>query len=241
MDYVGTKSTHLDLIHDLNQYVNGVKPYSNFAYLEYQQSLGNARRAALTSRNELLPAICMNFPSEKANHSFRRGLGAALLGGWRTAGVYTFSSGLPFTVSSGSSFSNALDAYGAATALPNVVGTPHIVGNTNCWFYVSANKTCQAVAPGYADVFALQQPGQFGNAGANILRGPHASVFDLSLMRDFTIRESTSLQFRWESFNLTSTPMFSGPKSNLSSGGVGGITSLAGDPRVMQFALRLSF
>jgi hypothetical protein len=41
MDYVGTKSTHFDLIHDLNQYVNGVKPYSNFAYLEYQQSLGN--------------------------------------------------------------------------------------------------------------------------------------------------------------------------------------------------------
>jgi hypothetical protein len=183
----------------------------------------------------------MNFPSAKANHWFSTGLGAALLGGWRTAGVYTFSSGLPFTVSSGSSFSNALDAYGAATALPNVVGTPHIVGNTNCWFYVSANKTCQAVAPGYADVFALQQPGQFGNAGANILRGPDASVFDLSLMRDFTIRESTSLQFRWESFNLTNTPMFSGPNSNLSSGGVGAITSLAGDPRVMQFALRLSF
>jgi outer membrane receptor protein involved in Fe transport len=280
MDYVGTKSTHLDLIHDLNQYVNGVKPYSNFAYLEYQQSLGNGSYNGLEASvqrrftnglsldvaytysesiqttylqtferalsgfdvpQRVVASYLYELPFGKGKPFVSAGLAAALLGGWRTAGVYTFSSGLPFTVSSGSSFSNALGAYGAATALPNVVGTPHIVGNTNCWFYVSANKTCQAVGQGYADAFALQQPGQFGNAGANILRGPHASVFDLSLMRDFTIRESTSLQFRWESFNLTNTPMFSGPNSNLSSGGVGAITSLAGDPRVMQFALRLSF
>ena len=35
MDHEGTKSTHLDLIHDLNQYVNNVKPCPNYAYLGY--------------------------------------------------------------------------------------------------------------------------------------------------------------------------------------------------------------
>jgi hypothetical protein len=97
------------------------------------------------------------------------------------------------------------------------------------------------LAPNGTNAFALQPMGAYGNAGVNILRGPHATVFDFSLMRDFRIREKMGLQFRWEVFNLTNTPMFSLPNSNLSSGSVGTITSLAGDPRVMQAALRLSF
>jgi hypothetical protein len=74
-----------------------------------------------------------------------------------------------------------------------------------------------------------------------ILRSPHTTVFDFSLMRDFAIREKANLQFRWEVFNLTNTPMFSLPNASLTSSSVGTITSLAGDPRVMQAALRFSF
>jgi hypothetical protein len=189
----------------------------------------------------VVASYVFELPFGKGKPFVTSGIGSRLLGGWRTAGVYTFSSGLPFTVTSGSAYNNAIDAYGAATALPNVIGTPQIVGNVNCWFYASANKACQALAPGLTNAFALQQVGQYGNAGANILRAPHATVFDFSLMRDFAIRERTSLQLRWETFNLTNTPMFSTPNTNLSSGSVGAITTLAGDPRVMQFALRLSF
>ncbi len=60
-------------------------------------------------------------------------------------------------------------------------------------------------------------------------------------MRDFSIMEKTNLQFRWEVFNLTNAVLFAQPDSTLSDGSVGTITSLAGDPRIMQFALRLSF
>src|SRR5207245_667939 len=134
--------------------------------------------------------------------------------------------GLPFSVTSGGNYSTALDVYGNATALPNVVGNPSIVGNVNCWFYVSSNKACQGLAPGTANAFALPALGVPGNAGVNILRGPHATVFDFSLMRDFNIREKASLQFRWEVFNLTNTPMFSQPSSALTSSSVGTITSL---------------
>ncbi|MCU1295271.1 MAG: outer rane insertion C-terminal signal protein, partial [Bryobacterales bacterium] len=279
-DYVGTKSTHLDLIHDLNQYVNGAFPYPNFGYLEYQQSLGNGsyngletslqRRfanglsleAAYTYSKSIQTTYEQTFtralssfdvphrfvfsyvfelPFGKGKPFLSTGIGSAVLGGWRSSGVYTYSTGLPYSVTSGSNYSNAIDAYGAATAVPNVIGTPTTVGNVSCWFYVSANKACQGLAPNATNAFALQPMGAYGNAGVNILRGPHATVFDFSLMRDFNIREKASLQFRWEVFNLTNTPMFSLPNSNLSSGSVGTITSLAGDPRVMQAALRLSF
>lgn len=279
-DYVGTKSTHLDLIHDFNQYVNGALPYPNFGYLETQQALANSsyngleasvqRRfskgvsleAAYTYSKNIATTYLQNFtrgpsgfdvphrfvissvaelPFGKNKAFLNTGVGAALLGGWRASGVYTFSSGLPFTVTSGGNYNNAIDAFGAATAVPNVIGTPQTVGNVNCWFYVSSNKACQGLAPNGTNAFALQQTGQFGNAGVNILRGPHATVLDFSLMRDFAIREGSSVQFRWEVFNLTNTPMFSQPSATLSSGSVGTITSLAGDPRVMQAALRFSF
>ena len=281
VDYVGTKSTHLDIIHDLNQPITGTKPYPGFAYVEYQQALGNqsyngleasvqrrfhnglSLNAAWTwSRSiqtmwtqtyftralsgfdvpqRVVASYVYELPFGKGKPFFASGWGAALLGGWRTSGVYTFSSGLPFSVSSGSNYSNALDAYGATSALPNVIGTPMIVGNTSCWFYVSTNKSCVAALPNGSNAFALQQVGQIGNAGVNILRGPHSTVFDFSLMRDFRIHESTNLQFRWEVFNLTNTAMFSLPSATLSSGTASTISSLAGDPRVMQFALRFSF
>lgn len=116
-----------------------------------------------------------------------------------------------------------------------------MLGNINCWFYASNNKSCVAADPTGANAFAEQPLGTFGNAGRNILRGPRTSLFDLSVMRDFRIVESSTLQLRWDMFNVANTPIFGNPNNNLSSGAVGSITSLASDPRVMQFALRYSF
>jgi len=88
----------------------------------------------------------------------------------------------------------------------------------------------------------IAESGIPGNVGRNTLRGPHTNVFDFALMRDFPVHESVGLQFRWEVFNLTNAVLFGQPSNNFSSGGSAGkITSLSGDPRVMQFALRLSF
>ena len=173
------------------------------------------------------------------------GVGSWILGGWRTSGIYTFSSGTPFTVSSSGQLSSDIDINGNATALPNMIGKPETIGNVNCWFYYSGNKACTALAPNATDAYAIpnisagQSP--YGNGYINNLSGPHTDVFDFALMRDFNILEKTKLQFRWEVFNLTNSVLFAQPDSTLSDSGVGAITSLAGDPRIMQFALRLSF
>jgi outer membrane receptor protein involved in Fe transport len=294
LDYVGSKSTYLDVLSDLNQPINGAKPFPNFGYIEYQRGLGNASYNGLETSvkrrfaNGLSLSVAWTWsksiddtpeelesnsggsqngynqrawrgPSDfdipqrvAASYSYElpfgkgkpfvsSGVAAAILGGWRTSGVYTFSSGRPFTMTSGSNYSNAIDSYGAATAVPNVIGQSRIIGNVNCWFYVSANKTCAALVPNGADAFQEQALGQFGNSGRNTLRGPHINVFDFALMRDFRLYERAGLQARWEVFNLANTPVFGQPNNNLSSGAVGTITSLASDPRIMQFALRLSF
>ena len=294
INYIGSKSTHLDYLTDQNQLINGIKPYPNFGYIESQFAEGNASYNALELSlkrrfnagfslsvaytrsksiddtpeelesnsggsqngynqsswrgpsdfdfpNRLVASYVVELPFGHGKPWLRDGLGAAVLGGWRTSGVYTFASGRAFTVVSGSTYSTAIDLYGAATAVPNVIGTPQIVGNINCWFFASANKSCVAADPNGVNAFAEQAVGQFGNAGRNILRGPHTNVFDFALMRDFRLLERASLEARWEVFNLANTPIFGQPNNNLSSGAVGSITSLASDPRIMQFALRLTF
>jgi hypothetical protein len=144
-------------------------------------------------------------------------------------------------VSAGGAIANSLDKFGAVAATPNLIGTPHIVGNVDCWFFVAKNNSCTALEPSLTDAFQLQSAGALGDVGRNTLRGPHTNVFDFALMRDFPIHESLGLQFRWEVFNLTNTVQFGQPGNNFSSGSAGKITSLAGDPRVMQFALRVAF
>jgi hypothetical protein len=294
VDYVGTKSTHLDVLTDLNQPVNGVLPYPNFGYLERQTaqasgvyhgleasverrfSKGLSMKAAYTwsksidaapqelegngiavqnglaagairgvSDFDIPQRVVISYvwelPFGRGKSFLTSGIGGAVFGGWRTSGVYTFASGLPFTVTSGGNYDSSIDPFGAATSLPNVVGQPRIVGSTSCWFYVSSNPACQALSPNSHDAFALPQFGQFGNSGRNTLRGPHTNVFDFALMRDFKITENLQLQGRWEVFNLSNTPQFALPDGTLSDGSVATITSLASDPRIMQFALRLSF
>ena len=164
-----------------------------------------------------------------------------IIGGFRTAGSWTYAAGRPFTVSAGGSLSNALDPFGAATAVPNIIGPIATPGNVDCWYYNSRQTACKSLAPAATDGFSLQQPGQLGNAGRNILRGPNVRVFDFSLQRNFPITERAGLEFRWEVFNLFNTTQFSLPNRDFSSSAAGTITTLASDPRVMQFALRLLF
>jgi Carboxypeptidase regulatory-like domain/TonB-dependent Receptor Plug Domain len=163
-----------------------------------------------------------------------------ILGDFRTSGVYTFYSGHPITVNSGGTLNSALDPYGFAVAPPFVIGKPHIVGDPSCWYFVAKNKACTALAPTLSDAYALPAAGTFGNSGRNTIIGPRTDVFDAALLREFPI-ERVNIEFRWEVFNVTNTPEFGQPSNNFSSSAGGSITSLSGDPRVMQFALRLSF
>ena len=64
---------------------------------------------------------------------------AWILGNWRTSGVYTYYSGHPFQVNTGS-LNASLDPFGEATATPNLIGKPKLVGDPDCWFYGSNSK-----------------------------------------------------------------------------------------------------
>jgi hypothetical protein len=54
------------------------------------------------------------------------------------------------------------------------------------------------------------------------------------------LREGVSLEIRAEIFNLTNTPLLGNPNTTVGNAAFGTITS-AGDPRVVQLALKLNF
>ena len=149
------------------------------------------------------------------------GITRALLGDWLLSGIYAARTGRPFTVVS----NNNVGQY--HTGLPNQIGSGEGPKTVAKWFEP-------------AD-FVAAPTGTFGNAKRNDLRGPGWQSLDLSLQRRFSAGRA-GLVLRWDVFNVLNTVNFGLPDSNISNTAtVGTISSLAGDPRVMQFSARLIF
>jgi hypothetical protein len=81
----------------------------------------------------------------------------------------------------------------------------------------------------------------YGNLARNALFGPGRVNFDMSLFKDFPIRERATVQFRAEAFNVFNTPQFGQPNGTINSPAAGTITSTVGNPRQLQMALKVLF
>jgi len=84
----------------------------------------------------------------------------------------------------------------------------------------------------------------FGNSGRNSVRGPGINNVDLSIFKNFKFSERTNLQFRTEFFNaFNHTQFLISGNSNTAFGFLGGFGQVTQtrDPRIIQFALKLSF
>jgi hypothetical protein len=70
--------------------------------------------------------------------------------------------------------------------------------------------------------------------------GVGSTQIDMGLTRTFQIRESHSLQFRMEAFNVPNLVNLYNPTNSLNNVNFGRILQ-AGDPRIMQAALKYMF
>jgi hypothetical protein len=157
---------------------------------------------------------------------------------WQVSPLITLKSAQLFSVTTG--VDNALT--GQPTETPNLCGNPYPANQSvNNWLNPAA--------------FCAPVPGTYGNLGLNNLKGPGIFQFDLALTRIFAIKEKRSLQLRAEAFNLpnhlnpaipgTGNPVLSTTNSasfyriTQDISGTGGLT--AGDPRILQIALKFLF
>ncbi len=170
--------------------------------------------------------LAVNFAAELPFGSGKRwatsGLGGTILGGWTLSGVYAVRSGRPFTVSQSSN-----NVGQSMTGLPNLIGDTSGAGTIAQWFNPAA--------------FQAVPSGTFGNEGRNLLRGPGWQELDMTLSRKIPVGPRVAAQLRWDVFNVFNHTNLGLPNRNISDPTVGTITSLAGDPRVMQFSVRFDF
>ncbi len=87
--------------------------------------------------------------------------------------------------------------------------------------------------------FAAPASGTYGTLAPFTIVNPAIFQNDLAITRTFDVA-STRMQFRWEIFNVINHVNLGAPVTALNAANFGQILT-AGDPRIMQFALKLSF
>jgi hypothetical protein len=81
-----------------------------------------------------------------------------------------------------------------------------------------------------------------GDVGRTIdMRGPGQVNWDMSVFKNFVVKEKLKAQFRAEALNAMNTPLFYGPNVSFGSSSFGKITTQANFSRQLQMALRFSF
>jgi hypothetical protein len=94
----------------------------------------------------------------------------------------------------------------------------------------------------YFDRSAFARAGKFfGNVGRNTMRRPRQRNVDFPVNKAIPIAERLRAEFRGEFFNLFNMVNFSSPAGSITSSGFGVIKATDGNPRVIQFALKLLF
>ena len=158
--------------------------------------------------------------------------GNRFLEGWQISGIGTFQSGRPFTVFD-SDFSGIL--FASTRPRPNLAsGATHADQTTS--------GPVGSRVDNYLNPDAFESSGlQFGNLGRNTVIGPSQRRLDVSLSKTTKLVSDTSIEFRIEAYNVTNTPSFRNPESDLSSGEFGEITRTYGGPRVIQLGAKLRF
>jgi hypothetical protein len=84
----------------------------------------------------------------------------------------------------------------------------------------------------------------FGNTRPGIVHGPDQNNTDLSLIKNFRLRwpnETSGVEFRAEMFNAFNHPQFFDLGSGYGAAGFGVISGTSVAPRIVQFALKLTF
>lgn len=143
----------------------------------------------------------------------------AFVGGWVLNSIYVFESG-------------------AALSWGNVI---YLGGNLN---YQPRNLT-EAFDTTKFDITSADQPNSYNYrqfpTSFNNLRSDATNNADISMLKNFNIREGMKLQYRFEAFNALNRPQFAAANLSPTSKAFATITSQANSSRVIQMGLRFTF
>jgi Carboxypeptidase regulatory-like domain len=210
----------------------------------------------LNLNNQFTASIIYDLPFGKGKHFGGTWNGAenAILGGWQVNVIEKATSGFPlFVVDSDNSSGVNFQWNGNSLNRPDEVGDPNkagpVAGNPGCnapaqihtltnWF-----NPCAFVSTAASPATA----GELGDAPRAPVYGPRFVNTDFSAIKNFRLTEAVAMQFRAEFFNLFNHAQFyltggsSGMQDINAPTSFGVVNQTVNNPRVVQFALRLTF
>ncbi len=234
---------------------NPLNPRSNYASSDFDQT-----HVFLVNYSYAIPTLT-------ENHA----LGYAI-NGWIIGGQTVAQSGQPYSVydysgSVGSLYYGTTD-YITNPIVPLVPGVTPAQAKLQGTLGVNAGNPVlnaadfapQFVAPGTNGVPACEANGcdlyesLYGGSGRNLFRGPFQVRFDMSLAKEFPIKERFRLRFEADAFNMFNHPDFDAPNNDVNffpnyegppsippQGSLGIIQHTVGSPRFLQLGLHLTF
>jgi len=161
-----------------------------------------------------------------------QGFAGRVLDDWEISGITQFQSGFPIRLNTEDDNELINSLFFLGTEAPSLNGPLQILNpKKNGGFYLNYNQ------------FSDPPLGQFNNGTQRtICCGPGLADWDFSVHKKIAFSENRYFQFRAEIFNAFNRTNFSNPDGGYSDGptAFGKITS-AGDPRLLQFALKYFF
>ena len=217
---------------------NGDFRDQRYPNMEYGNSDFDVRQHLVVSYAWELP-----FGKNKAVGGSASGFLNGLIGNWQLAGIVSASTGNWFTVSDPIVNAANNDCGGVVVwncPRPNVVGNPNAKPTVPGTFFNTG---------AFSDV--NMTPGQYGNEGRNITRGPGYQIWDMSVLKAFPVGEQKRFEFRADLFNVWNhvNPLWGpfGAAGQVEPVAVEigtpqfGQLQAAKDPRFIQFALKFYF
>jgi len=187
----------------------------------------NRSLSLFDARNRFVLSYYWEFPVPKYE-----GFKGKALDGWAMSGITTFQSGFPIRITEQDDIELQSSFDFETPGQPNVAAPFQKLnprGPGNLGFNPSA-FTENTVAPG-----------TIGNAPRTVCCGPGINNWEIAFLKITPISERIKLEFRGELFNAFNHAQFFQPDGNFTDGSDFGRVKRARDPRLIQFALKLSF
>jgi hypothetical protein len=190
-----------------------------FPYPTYWQKNYGPTGFDRTDNFELSGVLAL--PFGKGEPWLQSGVASAIFGGWLVNPVVSAMSGVPFTVSA----SGSLNANGSGQTAdlvsnfhitkgrPPRTGVTCALGDPSCSYFTASSFA----APYIPVVNGNPVNPHYGNTNRNEFRGPGYFLANLSIVRDFRIKEWMSMRVRADAFGLTNTPHFANPGASCPS------------------------
>ena len=185
-------------------------------------------------RHNATIAAVAELPFGRGKRWAQSGVPAALLGGWQINVLSRFSTGSPITPTAPNTTLNAPGSGQYADCM----GPVETIGERTRWWDRTNLADPNAVSPNTA---------RFGTCGSGVLTGPGLINFDMGVFRRFNITERVNVQFRGEAFNISNTPHFANPNSDIASANFGLIGDVqntgreGNDQRFFRLGIRIAF